>query len=168
MTKPHATPSKNRWISFTIFVALIVFVQLIGNLTTLPEIPTWYASLKHPAWTPPNWLFGPVWTALYIMIAIAGWLLWQTVPGSPQEKLRRPVLRFYFLQLLLNFLWSPLFFKYHLVEIALADIAALVVCIAFTIKHALSYDRRAAYLLVPYLMWVAYASTLNAGIAYLN
>lgn len=156
------------WKSLLAFVGLIFVIQLIGNLTTIPEISGWYATQNHPFWTPPNWVFGPVWTILYVMIAVSGWLLWNKIAGAPKQKLQSPALRFYFIQLFLNFIWSPLFFKWHLLEVALIDISLLVIFVTLMIKKSMSVDRKAAYLLVPYLLWIIYAMTLNAGFVYLN
>ena len=168
MSDTSSLSLRTHWRSLALFVAAVTVTQLIGGLVTFPEIPTWYAHLNKPAWTPPNWLFGPVWTTLYILIALAGWIVWNELPGEPKNKWRRPVMIFYVIQLVLNFLWSPLFFLGHFKMLALGVLTALVICVAVTIRYAYAVDRRAAYLLAPYLLWVAYASTLNAGIVYLN
>lgn len=159
---------KTHWKSLLAFVGIIFFVQFIGNLATMPELQGWYATQNHPFWTPPNWVFGPVWTILYILIALSGWLLWNGIAGTAREKVRQPALRFYFIQLFLNFIWSPLFFKFHLLEIALIDISVMIIFVALTIKRLMPVNRTAAYLLVPYLLWIIYAMTLNAGFVYLN
>jgi tryptophan-rich sensory protein len=114
-----------------------------------------------PSFNPPNWVFAPAWTILYILIAIAGWRLWRTDPrGVPA--------RLWWAQLALNFLWSPVFFTAQWIEAALAIILALLATILAFIATAWNRDRTAALLFVPYAAWVAFASTLNAAIAVLN
>lgn len=122
----------------------------------------WYAALDKPVWTPPGWVFGPVWTALYLMIGIAGWLLWKA--GSPA----RFALALWGLQLGLNALWSPLFFGLEAPGAALVMIVLLLAAIAATVAVARRTVPVAAWLLVPYLAWVAFATALNAAIWRLN
>lgn len=120
----------------------------------------WYADLAKPFWTPPNWLFPPVWTLLYIMIAIAGWL----ICSMPDKKLR--VL--WSAQLILNALWSWLFFGQHWLTAGLIDILAMLACIGAIVFLSRSTSKTVTWLMLPYLLWVAYASTLNAAILVLN
>jgi tryptophan-rich sensory protein len=122
----------------------------------------WYAGLAKPEWTPPNWLFGPVWTALYVMIGISGWLLWRARDES------RTALVLWCAQLVLNALWSWIFFGLHSPGAALVEIVVLWLVIAATVAAALRTSRPAAWLLVPYLAWVGFASVLNAAIWRLN
>jgi tryptophan-rich sensory protein len=124
----------------------------------------WYAGLTRPGWTPPNWLFGPVWTTLYVMIAVAGWLVWRE-GASPG---RRTALLWYGLQLLLNALWSWLFFGLESPALGFADIFLLLAAIGATILAFRPVSRTAAWLLLPYLLWVGYASALNFAIWRLN
>lgn len=156
---------KKHWPSLLFFFALIALVQTLGNLVTIPNIQPWYNNLNHPAWRPPNWVFAPVWTALYIILAYVGWRLWIGTPGSVSEKLRKPVMLFYFAQLALNSLWSFLFFGWHLTEAALID---LVLILFFTLLLMLRINRALMWLLVPYALWLLYAFSLNAVIVYLN
>lgn len=121
----------------------------------------WYAALAKPAWTPPNWVFAPVWTTLYVMIALAGWLAWRA------EGFGRAV-GIWVVALVANGLWSYLFFGRQLVGAALADIALMLALIVGFIAVTWQPARWAALLFVPYLAWVAYASSLNAGIWLLN
>jgi tryptophan-rich sensory protein len=147
------------------FLSLLPFILLVlggGALIgafTGPD--NWYAALEKPAFNPPGWLFGPVWTTLYILIAIAGWRLWQNARGSLAMKL-------WWLQLVLNFAWSPAFFAAHQIGLALAIILALLVVILAFIASAWRTDRTAALLFIPYAAWVAFASALNGAILGLN
>jgi len=146
-------------------IALCFAVAYAGAHVTYPEIPTWYAGLSKPTWTPPNWTFPVVWNALYLMMAVSLWLLWDR---SAPSKTRSIAIGLFFSQLALNAAWSPVFFALHLTQVALLIIIALGVLLATTVYHALAVNRAAGWLLVPYLLWILYASTLNAGIVALN
>lgn len=124
----------------------------------------WYVSLKKPAWNPPGWIFGPVWTALYIMMAIAAWLVWRR--GG--FKVRRAALSLFLLQLLFNALWSPLFFGLHNPGLAFVDIVLLWLALLATIIQFWKVSVLAGSLLVPYLAWVTFASALNWTLWRLN
>ena len=117
----------------------------------------WYAQLSKPAWNPPNWIFGPVWTALYLMMAVAAWRIWRLGGFGGQ---RRPLILF-FIQLALNAAWSPLFFGLKEPGLAFAEILVLWLAIVLTIAAFRRADRLAAGLLVQYLAWVSFASVLN-------
>lgn len=125
---------------------------------------SWYDSLAKPAWTPPDWLFGPVWTLLYCMIAVSGWLVWRET-GLKGARLAFAV---FALQLVLNGLWSWLFFGLHRPDLALVDIVLLEMTILCLIVLFWPISRLAAVLLVPYLAWVAFATALNGAIWQLN
>ena len=113
----------------------------------------WYSSLSKPGWTPPSWVFGPVWTALYVMMGVASYRVWRA-GGS---------LRLYIVQLALNFAWSLIFFKAHDLGLATVDIAALWVAVAATTIQFWRVDPVAGYLMLPYLAWTSYASTLTVA-----
>ncbi len=121
----------------------------------------WYAGLELPPWTPPDWVFAPVWSVLYVAIAVAGWLLW-TTPGATTGRL------LWVLQLVLNGLWSWLFFGLHWTGVALVDLGALTIAIAVLLLWAWDSCRAVVWLLGPYLIWVLYAKSLNVGILLLN
>ena len=140
-------------------------VGILGSLVTRSEIPTWYASLTKPSWTPPPLAFPIVWTALYILMGISFWRLWESEPGS---QARSTAMVLFLAQLALNAGWSPVFFGWHDPLSALVIIAALLPAIGATIVFTSQVDRVAAGLLAPYLAWVAYASTINAGVVVLN
>ncbi|MFM7809881.1 MAG: TspO/MBR family protein [Planctomycetota bacterium] len=124
----------------------------------------WYRSLAKPDWTPPPWLFGPVWTLLYLMIGVAGWMLWRArrEPHGPLP------FALFVIQLALNFAWTPVFFGLQAPGAALAVIALLLLAIAVTIALAWRVRMLAGMLLVPYLLWVSFAAALNLAIWRLN
>jgi len=124
----------------------------------------WYVTLRKPTWNPPGWIFGPVWTALYTMMAIAAWLVWKR--GG--FKVQRVALSFFLLQLLLNALWSPLFFGLHNPGFAFVDIVLLWLALLATLIQFLRVSVLAGSLLVPYLAWVTFASLLNWTLWRLN
>lgn len=131
---------------------------LIGAFNTPGE---WYAALQKPPFNPPGWLFGPVWTTLYILIGIAGWRVWQAARNSVSMGL-------WWAQMALNFAWSPVFFTLHNVAGALAIIIALLAVIVAFIVLTWKRDKPAAQLFIPYAAWVAFASLLNGSILALN
>lgn len=144
---------------------LCAAVAGIAGVVTAPEINGWYVSLAKPSWTPSRSFFPIAWTILYVLMAFSLWRLWDRVLPSPA---RREALLFFFAQLLLNAVWSPVFFGLHNLHIALAIIIVLVVAIVGTIFTSARVDPPAAWMLVPYFFWVAYATTLNAGILAMN
>ncbi|WP_345950997.1 TspO/MBR family protein [Mucilaginibacter sp. PAMB04274] len=140
-------------------------IAVTASLFTIPQIPGWYSALNKPSFNPPNWLFGPVWSALYVMIAIAAYLVYQKRNSGAQYNSARIV---YFVQLLLNFLWSAMFFGMHQIWGALVVIVLLLIAIVANIYYFGKYSKVAAGLLVPYLLWVSFASVLNLYIYLLN
>ncbi len=137
--------------SLLVFVVLVVVAASSGVLF---KPGAWYASLRKPRWTPPNWLFGPVWSVLYIMIAFAGWLVWRAEPGSP-------AMWFWGLQLVVNATWSGVFFGMRRMDLAFYDIGLLWLLVAAFIVTAFGISAVAALLFVPYLVWVTIAGALN-------
>jgi tryptophan-rich sensory protein len=131
----------------------------------MPSIPTWYASLQKPAFNPPNWIFGPVWTTLFIMMGVAAFLVWDK--GLENKKVKIS-LAIFGLQLLLNVLWSILFFGLQSPLYAFIDIIMLWASILATIIYFYRISAAAAYLLIPYILWVSFASILNLSIVILN
>ncbi len=125
---------------------------------------TWYTALEKPAWTPPEWVFAPVWSLLYGMMAVAAWLVWQR---RDSDGVAAALAAFAF-QLVLNGAWSWLFFGLNLVTVALAEILLLWLAVALTTVLFFRQRALAGWLLVPYLIWLSYAVSLNAGIAALN
>ncbi|MDE2149979.1 MAG: tryptophan-rich sensory protein [Gammaproteobacteria bacterium] len=145
------------------FVALCYGIAAAGSAATAISLDTWYPALQKPAFTSPDWIFGPVWTLLYALIAVAGWRLWR-LRGFAD----RAAWRAYALQLLLNLAWSVLFFALQRPALALADSALLWLAIAANTLLFGRVDRCAGALLLPYLAWVGYAAALNAAIVALN
>lgn len=148
-----------------ISISICLFVGFAGSLATFPSIPTWYASLQKPFFSPPNWVFGPVWTILYILMGIAASIVWQK---GLKKKAIRFALKLFLFQLVLNFLWSFIFFGFHLPKVALVEIIILWIAIFLTIKTFFPINRSAALLMLPYLLWVSFATILNLGIVLLN
>ena len=144
-------------------LALFIVVVLGGGtaigLATLPG--EWYAGLAKPAFNPPSWVFAPVWSTLYVLIAVAGWRSWMRAPYGP------PMLA-WVVQLVLNFLWSPIFFGGHMIGAAFVVILALLASILAFSKLSWPRDRVAAWLFVPYALLVAFASLLNGALWWLN
>ncbi len=148
-----------RWLIRVLFVVLVVGGGLAIGLLTAPG--GWYAGLAKPPFNPPNWAFGPVWTLLYVMIAVAGWRTFETHSGGWEMKL-------WIAQLCLNFLWTPIFFTAHHVGLALIVLTALLVVILTFVASSWRRDPLTAWLFVPYAVWVAFASLLNGWIWALN
>lgn len=140
-------------------------VGILGGLFTAPAIRTWYAYLAKPSFSPPNWIFGPVWTVLYFLMGIAAYLIWTR---SGTKKKVQTALRIFIAQLTFNFLWSILFFGLRSPLLALIDIFILWALIVWTMKSFHPLSKTAAYLLVPYLVWVSFATVLNWAIVMLN
>ncbi len=133
-------------------------------MATAPSIPTWYAGLAKPGWNPPNWVFGPVWSALYLSMAVAAWLVWRQAGWAGAA---RP-LGLFGAQLVLNVLWSILFFGLHRPDLAFGEILILWAFILATLVLFWRWSKAAGLLLVPYLAWVTFASVLNFAVWRLN
>lgn len=149
-------------LKLIVCIAVCLGAGLLGSWITRPSLYPWYESLAKPGWTPPNWLFGPVWTILYLMMGVAAWLLWR------KSGVREWPMRLFLVQLLLNVTWSALFFGLRspgagFVEIVLLWSAILATLIAFAGVAPVS-----GWLLLPYLVWVGYAAALNFSIWRLN
>jgi len=159
MLQDEMVRKMGRYVSLIAFLVIVLGGGLIIGSLTPPD--NWFAQLNKPAFNPPGWLFGPVWTTLYILIAIVGWRCWQRDRSGGAMKL-------WYGQLALNFLWSPVFFAAHQVGAALAIILLLLVVILAFIRATWQQDQLAGWFLVPYAAWVAFASILNASIFTLN
>ena len=152
-------------VRLALSLLLCLSVGILEGLVTRPEIPTWYAGLTKPFWTPAPVVFPIAWTALYILMAVSFWRLWDLETRSAD---RSRAMKWFLIQLALNALWSPVFFGWHGTRTALLIIIGLFVVIAATIAAALRAERLAAWLLVPYLLWVGYATTINIGVVAMN
>lgn len=152
-------------IKLFISVLTCELVGIISTPFTIAAIPTWYATLNKPFFSPPNWIFGPVWTILYAMMGISVYLIW--VKDTKNKKVQTALTLFAF-QLMLNFAWSFLFFSLHNPLLGLLDIVALWLTIALTIRAFYPLSKPATYLLLPYILWVSFAMMLNLSIVLLN
>ena len=145
----------------------ILGCELVGVLATpftLDSISNWYRYLHKPSFSPPNWIFGPVWTLLYLLMGVSLFLIWK----RKQNKETKEAIKWFLVQLAFNFLWSLIFFGGHQIVLALFDIVILLVAIYVTKEKFLKLDKTAGYLLLPYLLWVAFATALNLSILLLN
>ncbi|WP_298545438.1 TspO/MBR family protein [uncultured Aquimarina sp.] len=156
---------KKKLLRIGVAVLLCLLIGFLGNIATQTSISTWYVALEKPSFTPPNWIFGPVWTILYILMGIAAGIVWSK--GFYHKWVKTALYHFGF-QLLLNAAWSIFFFGMRNPLIALVDILALFILLLFTIKWFKVVNSTAAYLLIPYLIWVAFATALNFSIWQLN
>ena len=150
-----------------LITAIIIcqFAAAIGSFFTVPSIPTWYASINKPDFNPPNWVFGPVWTVLFILMGISLYLVWEK--GFEKKEVRFAVYVF-FVQLVLNIAWSLLFFGLQNPFLAFAEIILLWVAILFNIIFFYRISKAAGIILVPYILWVSVAALLNYSVWVLN
>ena len=155
--------TRKTWVPFVLCIGATLGAGAVGALFTVESIPTWYATLVHPGWTPPNWVFGPVWTLLYILMGVSAALVWNT-----RKKHRDDALLFFFAHLLVNASWSIVFFGLQDPASALIIIKFLWFLIVVLMLVFWRFSRVATYLLIPYLAWVTYAAMLNLGIVFLN
>jgi tryptophan-rich sensory protein len=153
------------WQKILLCIVVAEILGSLGALATASSIPGWFATLTQPPGNPPNWVFGPVWSVLYAMMGASFALVWH---GAEPGVVRQRVFRLFFIQLALNLCWSPVFFGAHQIALALAVIVLMALTIFLTILAFRPINRTASLLLVPYLLWVCYATYLNAGYLYLN
>ena len=153
-----------RWISLICWLGLCFLVAGISGSWTASEVPGWYRTLVRPSIAPPNWVFGPVWTLLYAMMAIAAWQVWESA-ASP---LHTWGLVLFLVQLILNFAWSLIFFRHHAIGAALVEVVVLWAAIGATMLVFGRVSPVAAWLMTPYWAWVSFATVLNAAFWRLN
>ena len=153
--------------SIKLIIALLIplFIGGVAGFFTSSAIKGWYSQIIKPVFNPPNWIFGPMWTLLYILMGIACYLIWV---NDADSKIKNNALRIYGIQLFFNFLWSFLFFYFHNPALALVDIILMVISISLTIIYFNKISKLAAWLLIPYLLWVMFATALNFEIWRLN
>jgi benzodiazapine receptor len=152
------------WVSLGGFIAATVATAIVGGAVTATSVGNWYLTIQKPSWTPPDALFGPVWTALFTLMAVAGWRAYsRSEPGEARQ-----VRRWFGVQLVLNALWSCLFFGLRRPDLALLDILALVVVLGLILRRFLRIDPVAGWMWVPYVAWVGFATALNGAIYFLN
>ena len=159
---------KINWKRLIIALALPQLAGFIGSLFTTQAIPTWYATLNRPSFAPPNWLFAPVWTLLFILMGIAFYLVWQTPVKKKRKLIKKEAVLAFFTQLLFNVLWSMIFFAQQQLFFAFLEILILWNLIVITILRFEKIKPLAAYLMIPYLFWVSFAAILNLGFLLLN
>jgi len=151
-------------------LAAIIICELagiVGSIFTFQSVRTWYVDINKPSFTPPSWIFGPVWTILYALMGISLYLIWKNHTKNKSTQ-RTYALTFFFIQLILNTIWSIIFFGLQQPFYAFIEIIFLWVSILITIFYAFKVSKGAGYLLLPYLAWVSFASILNFAIFYLN
>lgn len=161
--KTKSTVSNN-W-KLVICIIICQSVGIISGLLTTTENNAWYTTIVKPDWNPPGYLFGPVWTILYLLMAISLWIIWKS---NAAENQKTQACVFFAAQLFLNFWWSILFFKFHSPIAAFVEIIVMIVLILFTIFKFSKISKTAAWLLVPYISWVCFAAILNYNLWELN
>ncbi|HEY1020075.1 MAG TPA: TspO/MBR family protein [Sediminibacterium sp.] len=152
------------WVKLVLSVLFTVGIGSLGGIFTISEIPGWYAGLQKPSFNPPNWLFGPVWSMLYLLMGISFYLIWK----QPVSTVRNVGLTLFVIQFILNFFWSIIFFNQHLIAAAFLEMVFMWIFILLTIIWFAKLSPTAAWLLVPYLCWVSFATVLTAAIWKLN
>jgi benzodiazapine receptor len=157
---------KRKALGLLIAILLPFIVAGIGGIATSSSVSTWYPNLKKPAWNPPAWVFGPVWSLLYLSMGLASWLVWRTDAADRSQV--RQALGWYGLQLGLNALWSVIFFGLRQVGLALVEIVLLLGALLTTLVMFRRIRPSAGWLLSPYALWVGFATALNAAIWWLN
>lgn len=157
-------PTKQDWPALALFIALSFGAAFIGGLFTSASVDGWYRTLPKPAWTPPGWLFGPVWTLLYLAMAIAAWLVWRQHSFAKVTA----ALSLFIVQLVLNAAWSAVFFGLQNIGLALVNIVLLWSAIAATMIAFWRINATAGWMFVPYILWVTFATALNFAIWRLN
>lgn len=172
-SEPHNTSYFKQGLWWKIAISAIVFLGLgtLSGLSTMSDIQGWYADLNKPPFNPPNWLFGPAWTILYILMGGSFGLIWQVAAKGRYPiivKFAKRGLILFGIHFLLNMAWTPIFFGLHNPTWGLVVIILILIFIILLIRHFFRLDRLAAFLLIPYLLWVAFATTLNVSILILN
>ena len=166
--------SKKKFLSIAVALVLPQLAGGLGAVATQSSVSTWYRQLRKPPWTPPSWIFAPVWTTLYLFMGLASWLVWQKdqeqtrLIRPEQEERKRLALGVYGVQLALNTLWSLIFFGMRNLHWALLEIVVLWAAILETVRRFFRIRPLAGWLLVPYLLWSSFATALNASIWWLN
>lgn len=161
---------QTKYLKLIFSIAICLSAGLIGSFFTADAIPNWYATINKPAFSPPNWIFGPVWTTLYILMGISLYRIWISVPVSKKKiaHSKKKAIVIFGVQLLLNTLWSIIFFGFQNPGLALLEIYLLLAAIIYTKILFCRIDKLAGYLLIPYIAWVSFASVLNFFIWQLN
>jgi benzodiazapine receptor len=154
----------NRYLKLTLCILLPLLIGGFSGYATASGISSWYVGLNKPFFNPPNYLFGPVWSMLYILMGISFYRILE----SQDSELKRKAILIFCIQLVLNFCWSFLFFRFQMLAISFIEIIIMWISIATMIYTFTKIDKTAAYLQIPYLLWVSFASVLNGAIWFLN
>ena len=153
--------TKNKYLSLFLILLITFIPSTIGGFTTASFKEPWYSQIILPSFNPPSWVFAPVWTTLYIMMAIAIWKIWI-------NSFDLKILKLYFVHLFFNGTWSIVFFGFHQIGLALINIIIILIFIFFLMKNYFNRDKISFYLMIPYLLWSSYALILNSSIFMLN
>ena len=153
--------TKNKYLSLFLILLITFIASAIGGFTTASFKEPWYSQIILPSFNPPSWVFGPVWTTLYVMMSVAIWKIWI---NSFDLKL----LKFYLIHLFFNGTWSIIFFGFHQIGLALINLVVIVIFIILLMKRYFGRDKVSFYLMIPYLLWSSYALILNSSIFMLN
>lgn len=162
---------KNDWLKLVSAIVISQCAGLIGSLFTFSAIPNWYATIVKPSFNPPSWVFGPVWTTLYVLMGISAFLIWSSFAKATEGQARKKIkiaLIIFGVQLVLNALWSIIFFGFHQIGWAFAEIILLWLVIVLTMIVFAKISKPAMYLLIPYILWVSFAGFLNFTLWQLN
>lgn len=156
------------FVKIIISVAVCLGLGLLSGLSTMKEIDGWYATINKPSFNPPNSIFGPVWSGLYTLMGISFGLVWHKLSRKGFKLFELRGVSFFFVQFLLNLAWSSIFFTWHKPGLALIEIIVLWIFILLTIIHFYRFHKLAGILLIPYILWVSFATALTAAIWHLN
>ncbi|MDD3875969.1 MAG: tryptophan-rich sensory protein [Bacteroidales bacterium] len=156
--------SKSQIIKLMLSIILPLGIGAIAGMFTSEAVPDWYATLNRPSFNPPNWLFGPVWTTLYLIMGVSLFLIWNQKKSTE----RKIAIGVFLLQLTLNFAWSFIFFYFNMIGLALIEIVLLWISIFMMLVLFYKIKPIAAYINIPYLLWVTFATVLNASYYFLN
>jgi tryptophan-rich sensory protein len=154
----------NKFLKLMLCLAIPLLVGSIAGFATTPNIKEWYQYLQKPVFSPPNWIFGPMWTLLYIIMGVGLYLIWE----SEKNELRTRALKVFFIQLAFNFAWSFIFFEFRLTGVAFFEIILVWISVLAMIITFYPVNKKAALLQIPYILWVTFASALNGAVWYLN
>ncbi|QDH78826.1 tryptophan-rich sensory protein [Echinicola soli] len=163
-TTGNVSSKKVNWFYLLLFVTVTVLMGSISGIANVGNITTWYADLEKPSFNPPNSLFGPVWSVLYALMGLGFYLIW----NAPKSARRKRAIQVFAVQFVLNFCWSFIFFHFHLIGLAVVEIVVLLGMIIWMIVCFKAVSKWAAYLQIPYLLWVGFATLLNISIWWLN
>ncbi len=153
--------TKKKYLSLFIILVITFTASIIGGFTTALFKEPWYSQIILPSFNPPSWVFGPVWTTLYVLMSLAAWSLWMKNSNKKQ-------LNLYFVHIFFNSIWSVIFFGFHLIGLALLNLVIILAFIILLMKIYFTANKLSFYLFLPYFVWTSYALILNSAIYYLN